>query len=511
MDAESSYLFRHALLRDAAYQVQIPSDRAPLHALVVLISESLFGGRPPEPAIVPGEDGRLEEHHTDTIAAELAQHAQYALEALTTMQDGGTIAACRRVYLHRSAILMTERHSHERAAVAWAALAPLLGGVNSVECLRRCAMSLHRVGKPRQAESQLQEAARQAQELSSPIHLAAVLASLGIVLLQSGRTTLADEPMRRALALIPPDSHTSLRASILNSLGSQQKAIGDRESAKQSYLEALELRKAIGTEVGVAATLGNMATLLCAQGQYEESESLARQALEVCRRIKHEAQEGSTLPILAWLLEIRGRYEEAAAISRAALLIQRKTGNRRGESSSLSSLGTCLFLKNPAEAETAFNRALEIQIEAEELSMASSTLNNLGNLLAHHGRFDEAVAHVTRGLEYARSENAQSSEGILLGTLGMIDQKRGRPESAVRLLEQALGIHHKAGNRRFIGLHSCDLAAYLVELADLERARTLWAQGIAILLDIGDSSAVAVKRAKIQKACLAAGVASLAG
>ena len=35
MDAETAYLFRHALLRDAAYQLQLPGERARLHALAL--------------------------------------------------------------------------------------------------------------------------------------------------------------------------------------------------------------------------------------------------------------------------------------------------------------------------------------------------------------------------------------------------------------------------------------------------------------------------------------------
>lgn len=44
MFAEAAYLFRHALLRDAAYQLQLPADRAALHALALEIIEGLYGG-----------------------------------------------------------------------------------------------------------------------------------------------------------------------------------------------------------------------------------------------------------------------------------------------------------------------------------------------------------------------------------------------------------------------------------------------------------------------------------
>ena len=44
MDAERAYLFRHALLRDAAYQLQLPGDRARLHAVAFEAIEELAGG-----------------------------------------------------------------------------------------------------------------------------------------------------------------------------------------------------------------------------------------------------------------------------------------------------------------------------------------------------------------------------------------------------------------------------------------------------------------------------------
>ena len=45
MIAEHAYLFRHALLRDAAYQLQLPGDRAKLHGMALGILEGLSDHR----------------------------------------------------------------------------------------------------------------------------------------------------------------------------------------------------------------------------------------------------------------------------------------------------------------------------------------------------------------------------------------------------------------------------------------------------------------------------------
>ena len=43
MHAELAYLFRHALMRDAAYHLQMPADRARLHGLAFAPIEAVAG------------------------------------------------------------------------------------------------------------------------------------------------------------------------------------------------------------------------------------------------------------------------------------------------------------------------------------------------------------------------------------------------------------------------------------------------------------------------------------
>ena len=76
MPAEIAYFFRVPLLRDAAYQLQVPSDRARLHRFALEITETMFGGRPPEPQPDQWGDLKCEPHTTDPYALDLAEHAR---------------------------------------------------------------------------------------------------------------------------------------------------------------------------------------------------------------------------------------------------------------------------------------------------------------------------------------------------------------------------------------------------------------------------------------------------
>ncbi|CAG0975314.1 hypothetical protein PLCT2_01584 [Planctomycetaceae bacterium] len=505
MDAETAYFFRHVILRDAAYQLQMPADRAKLHALVVGIAESLYGGRPPEPLLEICKDGVLDSHPTDAMAPELAVHAA---NALGEEFSPGVVemTACRRIYLHRSAILLTQMFSHAQASEAWLALAALESGTNAIEYRRRAAILRHRCGRPDLAEQLLRQAIESSRLAGCKLHEAASLAALGVVLVQSGRSTVAHEPMEAALALIPGESAPHIRGAVLNSLGVRHGNVGLGPLAVSCYRQALEIRRRIGHDLGVAATLGNLAIELTKVGDYDESERLAQEALEICRRINNPEQEGNTLAILASLCDERGRYFDSKAITETALALQLKTGNRRGEASSWSRMGVCLFHENPAEAEACFKRALALQTESQELDLAAATMNNLGNLLCYGKRWEEARACIQQGLQYARQTRNRHTEGLLLGCAANVETSLGRFAPAAALLEQALAILREISHHRGIGLHSCDLAICHVKLREFESARKYWGDGYRILEKIGDAGAMAEKNKKMAKACAEEGV-----
>lgn len=118
--AETAYLFRHALLRDAAYQLQLPADRARLHALAFEILERLNGGRPPWPEFRVNSALPSAPLASDAFALELAQHAEFA--AADDEHPHWREAQC--LYLSRAAFCEArswrpkEAARHARAAAA---------------------------------------------------------------------------------------------------------------------------------------------------------------------------------------------------------------------------------------------------------------------------------------------------------------------------------------------------------------------------------------------------------
>src|SRR5690606_14622653 len=145
------------MVREAAYSLQLPGDRAALHALAFHLIEQAFGGRAPEPPALDAVDPpKLVPHTTDPVAEELASHATLALDAARNPDLG--LQSARILYLRRAAEYAQQQYRIGATVTAWEQLAALLEGVQRGEALRRAADTLRMIGEVRRAEPLYQQA-----------------------------------------------------------------------------------------------------------------------------------------------------------------------------------------------------------------------------------------------------------------------------------------------------------------------------------------------------------------
>ena len=112
VSAEQAYLFRHAVVRDAAYDLQLPSERAQLHGLALDVLESLPGVNQPSAG--------LELAHHARWAREGARDAErYAEAERRHLRAGGDFARFNYDYV---AALDAFQRLHARALHGFAAV-----------------------------------------------------------------------------------------------------------------------------------------------------------------------------------------------------------------------------------------------------------------------------------------------------------------------------------------------------------------------------------------------------
>ncbi|MBK8206136.1 MAG: tetratricopeptide repeat protein [Planctomycetes bacterium] len=549
MHAEIAYLFRHALMRDAAYGLQLPSDRARLHELAFHLIEQAFGGRAPEPQPLDSiEPEEFLQHSTDPVAGELAFHAGVALAAgqAISNENGGGLASLQRLYLRRAAETAERSYLNDAAITHWLAYAGLQAGAEEGHSLRRAGFVAHSVGRPSIAESLFVRARECSRAAGARLGEAIALGSLANVLRDTGRIEQAEDAYREALDLFGSQQRGPFAVTLSNRAALLHRT-GRIEAARHGYEQALSIARIGGHTRSEGQILTKLAVLCSETGHVEEAETLYMQALDQHRQCGDRLSEATTLTNLGNLLRYSGRSERAESCYEQALAIQREVGNRPSVGVTLANLGLLRQHTNRvAAAEDALTRALEIHRDVGNVRFEGVALCNLAGLYLDTSRhqiarqlFEQALrifrelrdprfqgvvlgnlagVFQTTGqareaedcyqsaLEIFDETQDRNSKGIALGNLAGLYRETGRDSEALKLFEQAIPIHREIGNRFFEGTHTGDYALAMLSTRGVE-ARSTWLRGEAILFELGESRELQRNRNAMHQACAKAGVA----
>jgi tetratricopeptide (TPR) repeat protein len=352
--AEVAYLFRHAVLRDAAYNMQLPSDRTRLHGLALTLTENLFGGPPPKAELDHWGEQKYAPHSVDAVASELARHAR----------EAGDMPEPRRVYLRRAAEHAAAGQRVEDAARHWLECAELCAGADRAEATRRAAEVLLYSGYAGRAEPLLSASLDLARQSGDGGRQALALASFARACSQTGQVQKAEQAHRDALALHSRAGNRRGEGVALGNLAMLCHQTGRAAQAIELYQRALEIFTAIRDEGLEAPTLGNLAAITHESGRSAEAEAMYARALEILRARGERRVEGMLLGNLAVVYAGTGRIEQAERTYEQALAIHRETGNRRFEAIVLGNLGVRYVDTGRLElARRAFETSIAMLIE----------------------------------------------------------------------------------------------------------------------------------------------------
>ena len=466
--AETAYLFRHTMLRDTAYELQLPTVRARLHTIVLQIFERMYGGAPPAAVFKLGEDLEAEPHPLDPLAAELAEHALRGQGLTTNLHE---MRLMQEHYLLR-AVWSAERHYYNAEALAlWLSLSQVarMDHDNAREAAYLCHASV-----------------------------AAILA---------GRPELGVQLAEQATATAGPDAEPKLRGAVLGRLGRAQRELGKPElslatmrQADGLLTSAGEHRLALGVRVSIAIVLREI-------GRIDESESLNDSIAESARELGALKLLGNAIGNQVGVYLQSGRSQMALEAATQALAIHRQIANRRSEGITLGNLASLQRAAGAFEqAEQTFAEALAINREVGDKQSEGRALSNLGNLHVALGRLDLAEPCFKQSIGILRELGIRRDHAVALGNYATLLTQMGRLADAEIAFLEALPLHRQVGNTRHEGAHLMDYAGCLVASARHQEAAKAWNEGARLVRQVGDMTLLAEKTAEMQATCAKAGV-----
>ncbi len=470
VNAETAYLFRHALLRDAAYQLQLPGDRGKLHGLVVAAFEALFAAD--EPLL-------------DASSEELARHARLCAELTTSARLASGMRAREYAYLLRAGKFAERHYHHESSASLHEAAAqhPLADTVTRIRCLMSASASCRAIGDMGRAMALAQKASDAARACGDAGLLAHALGLCAEIERLRGDSERALALAREAADVMEPSQVGHAKAEAIARLGMLLDLVGDVAASEKHFLRALDLaRDDPKLAAGVKQHLGD---LLRNNGRTREAQVYYEQALATFRQQGERKQIANLLLAISTLLRMVADYPASESHCLQALDEFRSMGMRNNEASALHELGArCTDTGRHAEGEQYLLQAVAMQRESGMVWAEAITLGDLGNLYADTKRPELAESFYLQSLAMHRRNGNRRSEGIVLSNLATFYEDLGRLAEADKLYSQALKIHRQVKNRRFEGLVMGNMAILRLLTGNTVESEALFVAAGSILREI---------------------------
>jgi predicted ATPase/class 3 adenylate cyclase len=480
---EVRYIFKHALLRDSAYEMQLRARLRELHQIAGAAFEIVYA-RDLSSRLVD-----LAYHFEQAGNADKARH--YLLragdQAKTNFQNQMALSLYERLLALLDPSDPQRAYAHEQRGDIYAtigehdlalqqykaALAGLSAG--SGLAIDREAPGLYRKvglvymnkGEYAVAFEWLGRAERVSMEAGNT-EMARIHTATAAVLYRQGKATEALGRCQMGLEIADHLNEATeiaygymLRGTIHTGLGQLDEAIAD-------YEQSLALSRKMGDLQQLTKTDNSLGAVYYYKGDWERAIHHYRQSLEVAEKIGYVDQQATVSNNLGEIFIIQGRLAEAAAAFQSCLNTWRRTGFQVGVALSYWNLAQVAVMRHEWQAALDFLwRSLET---LERLGARDWLTAEVYRLLAEvHlglGRMDEAWAYCHQSLDIATSQDLKLIEGNARRVQGRLHREHNNWQEAEQALltslklAEELGIRHEQGQA-------------LIELAHLYR---VWGQ-----------------------------------
>jgi predicted ATPase len=473
---QATYLFKHALIREAAYESLLKSTRQRYHQQIARVLAERF------PEVGAAQPELLAHHHTEAGLREEAigywqQAGQRAMERWANEEAIGHLTqalalleglpdtperAQHELALHvlrGTPLLMARGYAAPEVAQAYARARELCQHLGAGPQLLPALAGLVRFHLARAEFHTARELGEQLLRLAeggSEVFVLAAHALFGVIFVRLGDFATARGHLEHGLALYDRQQHGFLASvygddpgvACLAYLAAALWYLGYPDQALQKSGEALALAQDLSIPYPRALALGIAAWVHLHRREGETAQEYARAlvALATEQGFPFWAAEGTVTQGWAWAA--LGRREEGIAQMRQGLAMAQATGTEMARPSYLAHLaGTYGEAGRAAEGLPVLAEALAVIgrtgecIYAAELHRLQGELRlqQAGSQKPSPGAPKEAEGCFQTAIETARRQSAKSLELRAVMSLSRLWQKQGKQAEARQLLTEIYG------------------------------------------------------------------------
>jgi tetratricopeptide (TPR) repeat protein len=449
---EIRYIFKHSLMREVAYTMQMETRRRELHAIALEAFESLFANelhqRYEELAYHSEQAAQIEKARGYlAFAGHSAQDSYQNLQALDYYQRSLQItpddALGQHYDLHRECEkIFTELGKPDDRAQEVKILHSLAGKIGELDKQAEAELIRARFSVSSGDYDKSAAWAEHAIELALEVNRYDVSIDAYQTLFdgsyQQGMYEKAVNYGKVGLEMSRSHGVSRVEAFILNRLGLAYLELKDLTTAYSYFEQSLSMFRKDDNLRGVARVLANLGLVAGYQRDYITALDYCEQALELAREIGSRKGEALLLGNLGWYSGLLGDYRKALAYAERNLRISREIGDKFVETYSLINISSHAGAlgDNVASVDYA-EEGIELARQSNDRNAEAWALTYLGHGLFESGNMDKALDAYQAALNL-RTELNQSvlatEPGAGLARIALIQGKSSDASAYVEMI-----------------------------------------------------------------------------
>lgn len=420
----NQFYFNQALLRDTAYEMQLPNSIKKIHEVIVLAYKKALDTRPNEPR-----------YYEIGYHLEKAGQPKAAIEYFLKAAE-----AARKNYQNEKAL---EYYLKVLTGVADEKLT-----LTYINILTNIFKLQTTIGKWKAALKTAEEAVHLAQKNTSMVYMAKAYKLLGEYYLLSGEYFEAKKHLLRAESYFTAVNFQEGLIELSGNLGNLYYRQGEYEMAKSYFLVFLENRHLLPEKQEVANIAAELGLSYMNQGDYDQALKIQNQYLQEFEKEANFNAIATLKVYIGVVLLEKGDLEAAQASFTEGQKISKSIGNKPLTAIVASNLGVIYERKgNYSKALKQFKKDLNISEKIGDKEGVSVALALIGELKSYQGKFHKAIEYLQKALMIAEEMNYRKGIAKAVNTLGDVFYFTGQLDRSLAFYDRAIANARQIGNK----------------------------------------------------------------
>ncbi|MBN1619949.1 tetratricopeptide repeat protein [candidate division WOR-3 bacterium] len=475
-NSDTGYLFRHAMIREALYGMQMKKELKILHYLAAKAIKKIHGLR---------QKNYLVEiaYHFGKAEDEENSYKFYKLAAKSSLRNFRNTEAVRCFenlldLLDKRISLASDKTELKKEKITF---------------MLKKAQIQYSSGNWRESVATRQEALKLSGAIRDLELKIGILLKLSDSFLKAGDLVKAYDYLKKAKRLWKKSESAEMSAKIENHLGAYLCERGKYDESLEHYRISLKIYSRLKKAKEATKVSGNMGLVYYYQGRYDRAEKFIKKHIKEAEKNNDIYQQLRGMGNLGLVYDDTGDYRRAASIYSQVIKISKKTGFKHTEANTYGNLAGVYFALGKFEkALEYYSKQIYISREISDDTGIYFPLINIASIYITKGKFEEAEKNLDEFREYSLRSRDKRSYAVCIGVRAKMEWRLGNTGQALRLYTQSVAKLEKMKVRYYSCYFRAEKAFLLAELNKFksalntlgktsEEAEALKIQGIASL------------------------------